>query len=82
MSWRLVCCVCVHASVHPLIFFLLSAIETTFLSQSRPNLHKVFMGTRSQMSSIISKICPVVVVVLLLNVRGQQLWSWQDGQLT
>ena len=24
----------------------------------------------------------VVVVVLLLNVHGQQLWSWRDGQLT
>ena len=33
-----------------------SAIETTFLNQSGPKLHKVFIGTRSQMSSIMSEI--------------------------
>ena len=38
---------------------LVSMIENQFLSQSGPNLHEVFMGTRSRMSSIMSKIRPV-----------------------
>ena len=38
---------------------LVSAMETTFLNQSWPKLHKVFIGTRSQMNSIMSKILPV-----------------------
>ena len=33
-----------------------SMIETTFLSQSGPKLHKVFIGTRARMSSIMSQI--------------------------
>ena len=33
---------------------LVSAIETTFLNQSGPKLHKVFIDTRSGMSSIMS----------------------------
>ena len=41
------------------VFNLVSAIETTFLNQSRPKMHKVFIGTRSWMSSIMSEICPV-----------------------
>ena len=35
---------------------LVDVIETTFLNQSGPKLHKVFIGTRSRMSSIISEI--------------------------
>ena len=47
-------------SVCLLTFFFVSAVETTFLNQSGPNLHEVlFMGTRSRMSSIMSEICPV-----------------------
>ena len=38
------------------IFNLDRAIETTFLNQSGPKLYIVFIGTRSQMSSIISEI--------------------------
>ena len=33
-------------------FFLVRAIETTFLDQSGPNLHEVFMGTSSWISSV------------------------------
>ena len=39
-------------------FFLVSSIETAFLSQSGPNLHEVFIGTSSRMSLIVSKIRP------------------------
>ena len=35
---------------------LVIAIETTFLNQSGPKLHKVFIGTRSHNSSIMSDI--------------------------
>ena len=35
---------------------LVSTIETTFLNLSRPKLHKVFIGTRYQMSSIMREI--------------------------
>ena len=42
MSWQFVHRACVHASVNS---FLVSAIETTYLNQSGPNLHEVFMGT-------------------------------------
>ena len=40
---------CVCACVN---FFLVRAIETTFLNQSGPNLHEVLMGIRSQMCLI------------------------------
>ena len=64
MSWQFVRRACVRASVNS---FLVSAIETTFLNQSGPNLHEVFMGTRSRMSSIVSKICPVTPGLLPLK---------------
>ena len=54
----------VRASVNS---FLVTTIETTFLNQSGPNLHEVFMGTRSQMSLIVSKICPVTPGLLPLK---------------
>ena len=38
------------------VFNLVSRIETTFLNQSGPKLHKIFIGTRSWMSSIKSEI--------------------------
>ena len=47
---------------------LVSAIETTFLNQSGPKLHKVFIGTRSQMSSIMSKIRPVTPKLFALEL--------------
>ena len=50
MSWQFVCCV----GVPSINFFLASAIETTFLNQSGPDLHEVFMGSRSWMRSIMS----------------------------
>ena len=37
------------------------------------NKYTMFEGNISQI---------IVVVVLMLYVRGQQLWSWQDIQLT
>ena len=46
------------------INFFLSAIETTFLDQSEPNLHEAFMGTRSRMSSIMNEIRPVTPELL------------------
>ena len=61
MSWQLVSCACVRASINS---FLVSSIETTFLNQSGPNLHEVFMATRSWMSSIISKIRPVTLELM------------------
>ena len=54
----------VRASVN---FFLVSAIETTFLNQSGPNLHEVFMATRSRMSSIMSEIHPVTPELMPLK---------------
>ena len=56
MSLQFVRRACVRASDYS---FLVSVIETTFLNQYGPNLHEVFMGTRSQMSSIVSEIGPV-----------------------
>ena len=38
------------------VFNLVSPIETTFLNQPRPKLHKVFIVTRSRMSSLMSEI--------------------------
>ena len=55
---------CVRASVNS---FLVSAIETTFLNQTGPNLHEVFMGTRSRMSSIMSEIHPVTPELMPLK---------------
>ena len=55
--------VCVRASVN---FFLVSAIKTTFLYQSGSNLHEVFMGTKSQMSLIVSEIRQVAPELLAL----------------
>ena len=46
---------------------LVSAIETTFLNQSEPKLHKVFIGTRSRMSSIMSEIHLVTPKLLALK---------------
>ena len=68
MSWQFVYA-CVLASVVCMIetTFLVCMIETTFLNQSGPNLHEVFMGTKSQMSSKISKIRPVTPKFLPLN---------------
>ena len=40
-------------------FYLVSIIETTFLNQSDPKLHKKFICTRSRMSSIMSEIRPL-----------------------
>ena len=48
-------------------YFLVSGIETTFLNQSGLNLHEVFMGTRSRMRSIVSKIHPVIPELLPLK---------------
>ena len=47
---------------------LVSAIETTFLNQSGPKLHKVFIGTRSRMSSIMSKIRSVTTKLSALEL--------------
>ena len=50
---------------------LVSAKETTFLSQSGPKLHKVFIGTRSQMRSIMSEIrlvAPKLFALELLKI--------------
>ena len=49
--------------VRPSTFFLVSTMETTFLNQSGPNLHEVFMGTRSRMSSIVCEIRLVTRVI-------------------
>ena len=43
MSWQ-VRLSCMHPSVCESVnFFLVSAIETTFLNQSEPNLHEVIL---------------------------------------
>ena len=47
---------------------LVSTIETTFLNQSGPKLHKVFIGTRSRMSLIMSKIGPVTQKLFALEL--------------
>ena len=47
---------------------LVSAIGTTFLNQSGPKLHKVFIGTRSLMSSIMNKIHPVTPKLFALEL--------------
>ena len=58
----MLCPECIHVSVNS---FLVSAIETTFLNQSGPNLHEVFMGPRSRMSLIVSEIRPVIAPEIL-----------------
>ena len=50
------------------VLTLVSAIETTFLNQSGPKLHRVFIGTSSQMSSIMSKIGPVTPKLFALEL--------------
>ena len=47
---------------------LVSTIETTFLNQSGPKLHKVFIDTRSRMSSIMSKIGTVTWKLFALKL--------------
>ena len=47
---------------------LVSVTETIFLNQSGPKLHKVFIGTRSQMSLIMNKICPVARKLFALEL--------------
>ena len=47
---------------------LVRPIETTFLKQSGPKLYKVLIGTRSQMSSIMSKIGPVTPKLFALEL--------------
>ena len=47
---------------------LVGAIETTFLNQSEPKLHLVFIGTLSQMSSILSKIRPITQKLFALQL--------------
>ena len=60
---------CVHPCIRTSVnSFLVSAIETTFLNQSGPKLHKVFMGTRSRMSSIVSEIRPVTQKLFALEL--------------
>ena len=51
-----------------LAFDLVSTIETTLLSQSAPKLLKVFIDTRSQMSSIMSKISLVILKLFALEL--------------
>ena len=48
-------------------FCLVSAIETTFLNQSGPNLHEVFMGIRSRRCLIMSEIRPVTPELLAMK---------------
>ena len=50
------------------VFDLVSTIETTFLNQSGPKLHKVFIDTRSRMSSIMSKISPTTQKLFALEL--------------
>ena len=64
MSRQFVHHACVRVSFN---FFLVSTIETIFLSQSGPNLYEVFMGTRSRNSLIVSKIRPVTPELLALK---------------
>ena len=47
---------------------LVSAMETTYLNQSGPKLHKVFTGARSRMSSIMSEIGLVTLKLFALEL--------------
>ena len=47
--------------------FLVSKRETTIHKLSGLKLQEVFMGTRSQMSALMSKICPVTPELLALK---------------
>ena len=50
------------------VFNLVSTIETTFLNQCGPKLHRVsFIGSRSQRSSIMSEILLVTTELLALK---------------
>ena len=44
---------------------LVSAVETTFLNQSGPKMHKVFICTRSRIYSIMNEICQVTQLFAL-----------------
>ena len=57
-----------HELLKIAVLNLVSVIETKFLNQSEPKLHKVFIGTRSQMSSIMSKIRPVTPKLFALEL--------------
>ena len=61
MSWQLA-----RASVN---YFLLNAIESTFLHQSESNLLEVLLGIISRMSSIMSEIRLVTLELLALKDR-------------
>ena len=50
------------------VLILVSAIETTFLNESGPKLHKVFIGTRSQKSLIKSEIRLVTLKLFALEL--------------
>ena len=47
---------------------LVSVIETIFLNQSGPKLHKVFIGIRSQIGSIMSKTRLVTLKLFALEL--------------
>ena len=64
-----------RAFVCPLNFVFFSAIEIKFLNQSEPSLHEMFMGTRSRMSLILSKIRPVTLDLLALKIAVFNLVS-------
>ena len=66
-----ICCACMHVSIN---FFLVSTIETTYLNQSGPILHEVFIGTESRMSSIMSEIHPVTWVIGLERLKIAVFW--------
>ena len=84
MSWQYLRRACIRESINSFrgnnsgviapeilkiaVFDLVSTIETTFLNQCGPKLHKVFIGTRSQMSSIMSEIGPVARKLLALEL--------------
>ena len=68
------------------VFNLVSMIETPFLSQSGPKLQKVFIGTRSRMSSIMSEIhiiiwlfvlelLKIAVLNLVRDLISQSVWT-------
>ena len=53
-----------------LFFKLVWVIDTTFLNQSGPKLHKVFIGKRSRMRLIMSEIRLVTWELLALKVKN------------
>ena len=50
------------------VFNLVSTIDTTFLSQSGPKLHKVFIGTRSWMRCEICLVTQKLFTLELLKI--------------